>query len=137
MPFWEKIKQGVWKFMAGRYGADEFSRCIVIAGLILFVAAMLTGWGLLSLLATAMYIWGLFRMYSRNRTKRMEENARYLTIERRVRTSMRQFVNRLKNSKQYKYFRCPNCHARLRLPRGVGEVTVNCGQCKNSFRKKA
>ena len=44
---------------------------------------------------------------------------------------------RLKNRKKYRYFRCPNCHARLRLPRGVGEVTVNCGQCKHSFRKKA
>ena len=79
----------------------------------------------LSFLAYIPLIWSIFRMYSRNIEARRRENAAFL-----------RFFSRL-TDKQYRYFRCPNCHARLRLPRGVGEVTVNCGQCKHSFRKKA
>ena len=43
----------------------------------------------------------------------------------------------LKNMRKYKYFKCPECHARLRLPRKVGEVTVTCGKCHHAFKQKA
>ena len=51
--------------------------------------------------------------------------------------SVRQFIVRLKNIRKYKYFKCPQCHARLRLPRKVGEVTVTCGKCRHAFKQKA
>ena len=137
MSFWQKFKEGFRRFIAGRYGADPLSQGIIIAGLVLFLLAVFTRIGLFSLLAMALYIWAIFRMYSRNGEKRAQENARYLAATRKLRTSVNQALTRLKNRKKYRYFRCPNCHARLRLPRGVGEVTVNCGQCKHSFRKKA
>ncbi len=137
MSFWQKFKEGFRRFMAGRYGADSLSQAIIIAGLVLFLLAAFTRIGLFSILAMALYIWAIFRMYSRNGEKRSQENARYMAATRKLRTSVNQARTRLKNRKKYRYFRCPNCHARLRLPRGVGEVTVNCGQCKHSFRKKA
>ena len=137
MSFWQKFKESFRRFMAGRYGADALSQGIIIAGLVLFLLAVFTRIGLFSLLAMALYIWAIFRMYSRNGEKRSQENARYMAATRKLRTSVNQARTRLKNRKKYRYFRCPNCHARLRLPRGVGEVTVNCGQCKHSFRKKA
>ena len=137
MSFWQKFKEGFRRFMAGGYGADALSQGFIIAGLVLFLLAVFTRIGLFSLLAMALYIWAIFRMYSRNGEKRAQENARYLAATRKLRTSVNQALTRLKNRKKYRYFRCPNCHARLRLPRGVGEVTVNCGQCKHSFRKKA
>ena len=43
----------------------------------------------------------------------------------------------MKNIKQYKYFTCPKCKSRLKLPRGVGEVTVTCGKCGEKIKKKA
>ena len=137
MSFWQKFKEGFRRFMAGRYGADSLSQAIIIAGLVLFLLAAFTRIGLFSILAMALYIWAIFRMYSRTGEKRSQENARYMAATRKLRTSVNQARTRLKNRKKYRYFRCPNCHARLRLPRGVGEVTVNCGQCKHSFRKKA
>ena len=54
-----------------------------------------------------------------------------------MRISVRQFINRVKNLRKYKYFKCPECHARLRLPRKVGEVTVTCGKCRHAFKQKA
>ena len=92
---------------------------------------------LFSYIGLALYFWALFRMFSRNVEKRGEENRKYLALTGNAKTSFRQAKVRAQNSKQYKYFRCPKCHSYLKLPRGVGEVTVTCGKCKNQFRKKA
>ena len=72
-----------------------------------------------------------------NNAKRTAENAKYLDFTRNFRTNFSQFFVRLKNMKKYKYFRCPECKARLRLPRKVGEVTVTCGKCHHQFKQKA
>ena len=44
---------------------------------------------------------------------------------------------RFKNRKEYKYFRCPKCHAWLKLKRGSGEGTLTRGKCKHAFKAKA
>ena len=46
-------------------------------------------------------------------------------------------LNRLKNGKKYRYFTCPKCKQRLRVPRGVGSVTITCKNCGTKFDKKA
>ena len=43
----------------------------------------------------------------------------------------------MKNSKKYRYFSCPKCKMRLRVPRGVGNVTITCKGCGEKFDKKA
>lgn len=134
---WQKFKASFANFMTGRYGADQLSRASVIAGLVLYVLTWITRITLFSYLGLALYIWSIYRMFSRNREKRALENQKYLHITGNFRTSVTQAKNRAKNSKEYKYFRCPKCHSYLKLPRGVGEVTVTCGKCKNQFRKKA
>lgn len=137
MSFWQKIKDGFRRFMSGRTGADELGLALLIFGLVLSLIASFTGLALLSLVGMIAYIWAMFRMFSRNTSKRYEENQKYVNARANFKNNSKQFFVRLKNSKQYKYFKCPQCHSRLRLPRKVGEVTVTCGKCKHSFKKKA
>lgn len=137
MSFGQKIKDGFRRFMAGRTGADELGLALLICGLVFSLISSFSGIALLSLIGMVIYIWALFRMFSRNTSKRYAENQKYLNIRRNSKSSIKQFGVRLKNSRQYKYFKCPQCHSRLRLPRKVGEVTVTCGKCKHSFKKKA
>ena len=134
---WQKFKSSFANFMMGRYGGDQLSRTCVITGLALYVISWITRITLFSYLGLALYIWSLFRMFSRNREKRAMENQKYLRTVGGIKTSFTQAKNRAKNSKEYKYFHCPKCRSYLKLPRGVGEVTVTCGKCKNQFRKKA
>lgn len=134
---WQRIKDGARRFMTGRYGADQLSRFILVLGIALYVTTWITKINAFAFAAMILYFWSIFRMFSRNVEKRGRENQRYIKITRGALTSIRQFFNRLKNSKQYKYFRCPGCKSRLKLPRGVGEVTVTCGACKRQFRKAA
>ena len=134
---WQNMKNGFRRFMQGRYGGDQLSRAQLIAGLVCYLLALISRVTLFSYIGLALYFWALFRMFSRNVEKRGEENRKYLALTVNARTSFRQAKVRAQNSKQYKYFRCPKCHSYLKLPRGVGEVTVTCGKCKNQFRKKA
>lgn len=137
MSFWSKLKIGFQKFMTGRNGPDELSLALLIASLVVMLVSSLTGSIVLNLLGTVLYIVIIFRIFSRNVEKRYAENQKYLTFSRKVRTNCSQGWVRLKNSKKYKYFKCPQCHSWLRLPRKVGEVTVTCGKCGHAFKKKA
>ena len=137
MSFLDKLKAGVQRLMAGRHGADEFSLALLIAGLALSILGSLLRVGILALLSMALYIYGMFRMFSRDHQKRYAENQKYLSIAHGKMGGAKQFFVRLKNIRKYKYFKCPQCHSRLRLPRKVGEVTVTCGNCHHAFKQKA
>lgn len=137
MSLWERIKQAFRNMMAGRHGVDQLSVLLVWVGLGLYIVSALLGLGLLSLISMVLYGYTVFRMLSRNEAKRGAENRRFLSIRNKAQTNLKQARTRFKNRKQYKYFRCPNCKAWLRLPRDAGVVTVTCGRCHNSFTQKA
>ena len=137
MSFWNRIKMGFQKFMTGRNGPDELSIAMLIVSLIVMLISSFAGSIVLNILSTVLYVWVIFRIFSRNVEKRYAENQKYMSFRQNLRRSCSQAWVRLKNSKKYKYFKCPQCHAWLRLPRKVGEVTVTCGKCHHSFKKKA
>jgi len=137
MSFLDKLRAGIQRVMAGRHGADEMSLALLIAGLALSIIGSLTRLGLLSIVSLALYVYAIFRIFSRDHQKRYAENQKYLSIVHGSSGSARQFFVRLKNMRKYKYFKCPQCHSRLRLPRKVGEVTVTCGKCHHAFKQKA
>ena len=134
---WQKIKNGLARFMSGRYGVDNLGRLTLIAGLVLSLLSSILGIQILAILGFVLYILTIFRMFSRNTTKRLAENEKYMRISRKAISEVKQFFVRLKNFRKYKYFRCPECNSRLRLPRKVGEVNVTCGKCKHQFKMKS
>ncbi len=137
MSILQKLKAGIQNFMKGRRGADELSMALLVVGLVLSLLSSIFHLNILYLLSLAIYIFAVYRMLSRNLEKRYAENAAFLTLWRGKGSAIRQFFNRMKNLKKYKYFKCPECKSRLRLPRGVGEVTVTCGKCHHAFKQKA
>ena len=134
---WQKFKDGVRNFMIGRNGTDQLSMAMLIAGIVLSLLTAITKLGIFNLLGLIVLILTIFRMFSRNLEKRRAENQKFVNFRANFGTNAKQLMNRLKNMKKYKYFKCPQCGARLRLPRKVGEVTVTCGKCKNQFKQKA
>ena len=137
---WEKIKFTLARFMQGRNGSDALGRFLVWAALILYVLGILIPsyvGGLFSFLGLAALIYTLFRMFSRNTARRSAENTWFWNKTAKLRTAVSQARVRFKNRKEYKYFRCPKCHAWLKLKRGSGEGTLTCGKCKHAFKAKA
>lgn len=137
MTMLQKMKDGLQKLMQGRHGADELSLALLIAGVVLSALSGATGIGLLYPLSLALYILSIYRMFSKNLVRRSAENAKFIGLWSGWKRSVRQFVNRLKNIRKYKYFKCPECQSRIRLPRKVGEVTVTCGKCRHTFKQRA
>lgn len=137
MSFWEKFKMRVHRFMIGRNGADELSFALLIFALIASLISSFFVNVLFNLLSFVAYFLCLFRMFSRNVEKRRQENWKYVSIRQKVSMAVSQWWIRMKNLRKYKYFKCPECKALLRLPRKVGEVTVTCSKCRHAFRKSA
>lgn len=134
---WQRIKDSFRNFMTGRHGSDQLSFALLICGIVLSLLTSITGVIVFYYIGLAAYILAIFRMFSRNTAKRAAENHKYLTLRENFTSGTKQFFVRMKNAKKYRYFRCPECKARLRLPRKVGEVTVTCGKCRHQFRQKA
>ena len=137
MRFFDKIRSSFASFMAGRYGADQLGMTMLWTALIMSIVGSLSGLGLLTLMADALLLLMFWRMLSKDRLKRQHENQTYLQKTYGARKAVSEWFNRVKNAKKYRYFTCPQCKKRLRVPRGVGSITITCKGCGNRFDKKA
>ncbi len=138
MSFLDKLRATMARFMSGRYGADQLSMAMVIAALVVSILGTFTGARAVAMvLSDALLIVAFFRMFSKDRYRRAHENEVYLSKTEGARRGFTEWLNRVKNGKKYRYFTCPKCKRRLRVPRGVGSVTVTCKSCGTKFDKKA
>ena len=137
MSFLSRLKMSLARFMQGRNGTDNLCMFTLVTGLVLSLAASFLGLPLLSFAGLGLYIYTIFRMFSRNREKRMSENRKYLALTSGWRTKVRQFVRRMQNRKEYKYFKCPNCKLLLRMKKGTGDKEITCVRCNHQFHQKA
>ncbi|MBQ6859989.1 MAG: hypothetical protein IJN79_01850 [Clostridia bacterium] len=137
MGFFNKIRENFARFMSGRYGTDQLNSALLWAAIIIMLVGSFSGLSLFSLLGDVVLIVVLVRMFSKDRYRRQNENQIYLQKTYKLRQGMTEWVNRMKNSKKYRYFTCPQCKKRLRVPRGVGSITITCKGCGHKFDKKA
>ena len=137
MGFFDKFRAAVSRFMSGRFGSDQLNLTMVIGALIVTTIGSLSGVYFLTLAADALLLLAIFRMFSKDRYRRAHENQVYLEKTQKVRRAATEWVNRVKNSRKYHYYTCPKCKQRLRVPRGVGNITITCKQCGTKFDKKA
>jgi ribosomal protein S27E len=135
------------RVMAGRYGGDQFSIAILVLYCILLLLSSILKLRILSLLALAVLIWCLWRMLSRNVAKRRKENEWFLRWWNPVWRWMRGISSRFHAEQEYaamkardkdtwKYYKCPKCGNKLRVPRGKGKIAITCPVCHNEFIKR-
>ncbi len=127
--------------MYGRNGYDAYSQFLLLAAIVLVVASMLFSRLpavalLLQMGEYAVLVYCVFRVLSRNVLKRQQENARYYERRQRFLRWARGLKDRWQQRKEYKFFRCPSCHALLRVPRGKGRLQLTCRKCGNRFERK-
>ncbi len=137
MSFFQRMRQALARFMMGRHGADNLGMFTLLTGLVCSLLGSFTRVGILSVIGLALYIITLFRMFSRNHEKRVAENRKYIELTSGWKTKIRQFTRRMKNRRDYRYFKCPNCKVLLRMKRGSGEKDITCVRCGHQFRQKS
>lgn len=132
--FW-LLFQKFQQFMYGRYGGDTFSLVLLVIALVLSLIGGLFFWPV-TLLADVVYIYVLFRMFSKNIPARQREYYAFLKVWEPVKKWFRFQKQKFDQRGTYKYFKCPNCKQQLRAPRGRGKIEVTCQKCHTVFRTK-
>ena len=130
------IRNWLRNFMIGRYGPDQLNVAIIVVALIFNVVYGITRLTPFLFVSYVILIWGIFRMFSRNIERRRRENDRFLRYWWPVRQRVRGCFSRLKERKNYRFFRCPGCHNTLRLPKDKGRIQITCPKCGERFIKK-
>ncbi|HPJ03028.1 MAG TPA: hypothetical protein PKU80_09335 [Candidatus Limiplasma sp.] len=133
MSFLERLKYWFRNFMAGRYGADRLSMHMLWLGVGLILVSTMLSSAVLNIVSFAIYALAIARILSKNTIKRSKENLLYVNKMTQIKKAVAHRRNRFKNRKQYRYFKCPNCKAWLRVPRKAGQVKVTCGNCGHKF----
>lgn len=130
------IRNAIQRFMDGRYGNDQLNWFLIALYLVLYLLFALSGVAILYWLSLALVFLSLFRLFSRNVSRRREENARFM---RRADPVIRWFrlQRTIRRDKEHRYFKCPNCGQQLRVPRGKGKITVTCRGCGASFQERS
>lgn len=130
------MKQKLQQFMAGRYGVDQLSRVLMFLSLGILILSMFTKWTLFYFLAILLLGYVYFRMFSRNVQKRYQENQRFLNLRYRLVAKKDARKRQWAQRDVYRYFKCPNCKQRIRVPKGKGKICITCPKCRIEFIKK-
>ena len=138
------MRQRFQQFMTGRYGSDQLSRFLSFVGLAMLVVYLFTGWWWIYIVAFAIIILNLFRTFSRNTTRRYEENSRYLVLKHKFLGLFKKNgagggsarTARPKADPDHRIFKCPGCGQKVRVPKGKGKISITCPKCKKEFIKR-
>ena len=131
-------------FMYGRYGVDQLSRFMLVVIFILCVLSLFIKGSFMSLLILVLIILTYYRMFSKNIYKRAAENEKYLKFIGKFKRNGNGYNGGYQNNygnyqnnygggytgsrantqdrKNYKYFKCPTCSQKIRIPRGHGKI---------------
>lgn len=135
MGVFQKIKNGLYRFMYGRNGMDQLNGALVRIYLGLFVVQVLCslarlgiGVLLLDALLWVLLLFICFRMFSKNLAKRRAENQKWVNWlwsgkNRRAGAKAR------RADKEHKYFTCKACKTICRVPAGKGRIVITCLKC--------
>ena len=128
-------------FMIGRYGMDQLGQSMAWAVLLLLLLNVMIRGRLPSLLLEAFAFIGLItvylRMFSKNISRRYQENQIFLRYRFYVTEYWKKMRFRLTEGRKYRIFKCPGCKQRVRIPRGHGRVSIHCPKCGTDFIRKS
>lgn len=128
-------------FMYGRYGVDQLSRFMLVVTFVLCIISLFVRTSLLSILIFALIILTYYRMFSKNIYKRAAENEKYLHFIERFKGKTHRttsgYTQNAEQKKYYKFFKCPGCSQKIRIPRGHGKIEIRCPKCNTKFIRKS
>lgn len=125
------------RFMAGRYGSDQLNNAFLLLSLLLLVIEWVTRWNWIGIFILALLFLCYFRMFSRNIKARYAENQWFLRKWWPISNRLKNACARFQDRKTHRYFKCPQCKKRLRVPRGRGKINITCPHCRHQFIRKS
>jgi len=122
--------------MMTRYGFDAYTVFLLLLFFLIRTLVRITHILPLAIPAYVILLYAIFRFFSTDRERRQVENGRFLALFQSTARWFR-FRRTVHADKEHRYFKCPNCHQPLRVPRGKGKIQVNCRACGAQFEEKS
>lgn len=133
-------KERLSRFMYGRYGVDQLSKFMLTVTFVLCILSIFIHGRVGALISNIIFILIIlvyFRMFSRNIYKRAAENEKYLKLTGKIRKKYNTEKNIASQRKYYRFYRCPGCNQRIRVPKGRGRIQIRCPKCNEKFIKNS
>lgn len=131
----EKFRNKFIAFMDGRNGPDRLYKASVAVFTVLAVINLFAHSLILGVLSWVLFIWTMFRCFSKNVYKRSVENRTYMQLEEKA---VKKFgmTKTMLTDKEHCYKKCKRCKAYLRLPKRLGTHTAVCPRCGEKITVK-
>lgn len=128
-----KIRNFLYRFMYGRNGVDQLTLFLIIFATVFIIPTYFIRTKIRLLFLGIFWfivLYAYFRAFSKNLYKRRAENQKFVNKTNYIKT-------RFSQRKTYRFYTCPKCKTHLRVPKGVGKITITCKKCGYQFDKKA
>lgn len=131
------MREKLQRFMYGRYGFDELSKVHLIVVIVCMVVSMFLDSSLLYIVSLALLVYCYYRAFSRNIAKRQQEVQVFRNIRYKQRVKWNNFKLHQQQKKTHRFFKCPQCKQKVRVPKGKGKICITCPKCRTEFIKKS
>ena len=135
------MREKIQRFMYGRNGVDDLAKFESLLIWIPLVLSLFIRVGIVQLLLLVVMI-GLmvhmyFRVFSRNTSKRYEENQKFLNLRYDWTVKFNKKKRKINQMKAYRFYKCPMCKQEVRVPKGHGRIEITCPKCREQFVRKS
>ncbi|MBO5790505.1 MAG: hypothetical protein J6R40_05055 [Clostridia bacterium] len=136
-----RLRERIARVMAGRYGPDKLYQstiwcCLILVIVSAFLRRFPLAYFIVTGVETLLFVWAMWRFFSKNIAKRQRENYRFLQFFAGVRKWFRLQKSKRRDRKVAVYRKCPHCKATLRLPKQKGKHSARCPRCRTLFEVK-
>jgi DNA-directed RNA polymerase subunit RPC12/RpoP len=127
------------RMFIGRNGPDQLSLALTLAACLLSIISsffrLTVLYYIFFALDTLLFVYAVYRMFSKNIEKRRKENMAFMNLVNRIKMWYYNSKSSMQQRKFYKVFVCPKCGQKLRVPKGKGKVAIKCSKCGNRILK--
>ena len=132
-----RFREKVMRFMQGRNGFDQFSQFLNMVILGIFVVSLFVKWAPIYYLGLALLVYMYFRVFSKNIPKRYAENQKFCNMRYDAAIKWNKKKKEWEQRKIYRFYRCPMCKQRVRVPKGRGKICITCPKCREEFVRRS
>lgn len=131
------LRERMTRFMYGRYGADQLSKVYLGLAIACLAVNLFTRLGIFYLAGMLLLFYGMYRSFSKNTAKMSAQNQKYLNWRYKRTVQYSNAKKRWAQRREYRFYQCPGCRQRVRVPRGRGKIAITCPKCHTEFIKKS
>jgi len=131
------FRERMTRFMYGRYGYDQLSKLYFGLAMACLIVNLFTRLAVFYAAGILLLIYGIYRSFSKDTAKMSAQNQKYLNWRYQRIVKYNQSKKHWAQRKEYRFYKCPGCRQKVRVPRGRGKIAITCPKCRAEFIKKS